>query len=280
MSIKRTIQIACNRVVPNAYNFVLFAIKNHYFCNLQQPESFNEKIQWRKKYQHDARFPDLVDKWKVREFVAQIAPEILIETYGVYKKIDDIDFTRIPDGFIIKPTHGFGKVIICEDKSDFDEKAARKTMQSWLKYNQFDITGEWQYRDLMPRIIIDKLIGNNIKDYKFFCFDGQPYAVQIDSDRYINHTRQIRDINWNVIPCELAYPMDDKEICKPTELSNMLEICRKLSAGFDFVRVDLFLVEGKIYFSEMTFTPGNGMDRFIPRMYDYEFGRKWIIKER
>lgn len=230
-----------------------------------------------KKNQHDSRYPMLVDKWEVREYISQIEPKILVPTYGVYSKIEDINFEELPDSFIMKPTHGFGKIVICSDKKTLDKEELLKTAQKWFSYNQFSITGEWQYKDLKPRIIVDTLLGENIKDYKFFCFDGEPYAIQIDSDRYTNHKRQLLDTNWKKIPCSLAYPDDESVLEKPTELEEMLNISRKLSKGFDFVRVDLFLVNGKIYFSELTFTPGNGMDRFTPYDMDAQFGNQWII---
>ena len=274
---KRTIQITLNKVCPNLYNKVWFLYKTHYMCNINNPRTFNEKIQWRKKSQHDSRFPPLVDKWEVRAYVKAKCPDILVDSYGVYEKIEDIDFSSLPNSFIIKPTHGFGRVIICSDKKTFDEETAKKTMKNWLSYNQYALTGEWQYKDLKPRIIIDKLLGENIKDYKFFCFNGSPYVIQIDSDRYINHKRQLRDINWCRIPCTYNYPNDLCDIEKPTKLTEMIDICKKLSYGFDFVRVDLFLVDNKIYFSEMTFTPGNGVERFNPRKYDFEFGKLWNI---
>lgn len=274
---KRNIQMLLNKLCPNLYNMVVFRVKNGYFCNLNNPTTFNEKVQWRKKNQHDSRYPMLVDKWEVREYISQIEPKILVPTYGVYSKIEDINFEELPDSFIMKPTHGFGKIVICSDKKTLDKEELLKTAQKWFSYNQFSITGEWQYKDLKPRIIVDTLLGENIKDYKFFCFDGEPYAIQIDSDRYTNHKRQLLDTNWKKIPCSLAYPDDESVLEKPTELEEMLNISRKLSKGFDFVRVDLFLVNGKIYFSELTFTPGNGMDRFTPYDMDAQFGNQWII---
>lgn len=279
MKLKRIIQVLFNRICPNIYNSIVFRLKNGYWCNLNSPTTFNEKIQWRKKNQHDSRFPLLVDKFEVRDWIKERFPDIVVPTYGVYECSKDINYNVLPDKFIMKPTHGFGKVIICTNKNELNIEETTNTVNEWLGYNQFYITGEWQYKDLKPRIIIDKLLGENICDYKFFCFDGEPYAIQIDFDRYIGHKRQIRDINWNLLDCKLAYPIDSTQIKKPEVLDKMLEISRVLSKDFDFVRVDLFLVEGNIYFSELTFTPGNGMDRFLPRKYDYIFGDKWIINK-
>lgn len=277
MSAKRKIQIILNKICPDLYNYIYFFVKNHYFYNISNPQTFNEKIQWRKKYQHDSRYPLLVDKWEVRNYVSEICPDILVPTYGVFNSVEEINFDLLPDAFIMKPTHGFGQVIICIDKNTLDRKKVMDRMKSWFSYNQFSITGEWQYKDIRPRVIVDQLLGENIKDYKFFCFDGEPYAIQIDSDRYFDHKRQIRDINWNRIECSLAYPNDETELDKPKQLDAMLKICYQLSKNFDFVRVDLFLIKGKIFFSEMTFTPGNGMDRFRPKEMDYQFGRKWNL---
>lgn len=279
MTIKRFIQIMLNRLCPDLFNQIMFFCKNRYICNTKNPLSFNEKVQWRKKYQHDYRYPRLVDKWEVRDYIKSVYPEILVPSYGAFECIDDTIFDNLPDQFIMKPTHGFGKVLICTNKAKFDKKIAIDTVNDWLSYNQYYITGEWQYKELKPRVIVDKLLGENIKDYKFFCFNGKPLAIQVDSDRYTEHKRQIRDINWNRIECNLAYPNDQTELEKPKELDKMLEISCKLSSEFDFVRVDLFLVDGNIYFSELTFTPGNGMDRFKPRSIDYLFGSEWKIIE-
>lgn len=277
---KRNIQMFLNKLCPNLYNMFVFRVKNGYFCNLSNPKTFNEKVQWRKKYQHDSRYPMLVDKWEVRKYISQVEPEILVPTYGVYSKIEDIKFEDLPDRFIMKPTHGFGKVVICTDKKKLVKEELIKTAQKWFSYNQYTITGEWQYKDLKPRIIVDSLLGENIKDYKFFCFDGEPYAIQVDSDRYTSHKRQLLDTDWVKLPCSLAYPDDKSVLEKPDELAKMLDISRKLSKGFDFVRVDLFLVDGRIYFSELTFTPGNGMDRFTPYSMDIQFGNQWKVDKK
>lgn len=280
MSFKRIMQIKLNKICPDLYNSLIFLLKNKYICNVKRPKTFNEKIQWRKKYQHDERYPFLVDKWEVRQFIKNKFPEILIPTFGVYDNPEDINIEDLPEKFIMKPTHGFGKVIICTDKSNIDIDQMKQTVKSWFSYNQYLITGEWQYKDLKSRVIVDKLIGENIKDYKIFCFHGKPFAIQIDSDRYLNHKRQFRDIEWNKMDFRLAYPDDTTELKKPKDLERILAISKNLSKDFDFVRVDLFLVDGKIYFSELTFTPGNGMDRFFPKEMDYVFGEKWLIKDR
>ncbi len=277
---KRNIQIFLNKICPDIYNRIVFRVKNGYSCNLSNPITFNEKVQWRKKYQHDSRYPMLVDKWEVRKYISQIEPDILVPSYGVYSRIENIKFEELPDSFIMKPTHGFGKVIICTDKKLLNKEEMIKTGRKWFSYNQFSITGEWQYKDLKPRVIVDSLLGENIKDYKFFCFNGEPYAIQVDSDRYTSHKRQILNTNWDKLPCGLAYPHDESILEKPSELEKMLDISRKLSKDFDFVRVDLFLVEDKIYFSELTFTPGNGMDRFTPYSMDVQFGDQWIIDKK
>lgn len=279
MSVKQFIQISSNKLFPKVYNDLIFLIKNRYFCNHKNPTSFNEKIQWRKEHQHDERFPLMVDKWEVRSYIEKVIPEILVPSLGVYEEFEEIEFDSLPQQFIIKPTHGFGRVIICENKDELNLLEVNKEIKKWLSYNQFFITGEWQYKDIKPRIIIDKLLGNNITDYKFFCFDGEPFAIQIDFDRYINHKRQMRKTDWSIMECELAYPSDTRDLEKPKELDRMIDICRLLSQNYDFVRVDLFLIDGNIYFSELTFTPGNGMDRFSPREMDYYFGKQWKINK-
>jgi len=278
MKSKRKIQIFLNKVCPNTYNKLIFLIKNHYWCNLKNPITFNEKIQWRKLNQHDVRYTSLVDKYDVCEYIEKVYPGLLVPMYRLYDRPEYVDFDELPDKFIIKPTHGFGQVIICNDKRELDKNKALSIIKDWFDYNQFYITGEWQYKQIKPRVIVNELLGSNIRDYKFFCFDGEPYAIQIDSDRYIEHKRQFRNVNWERISCELAYPNDNTELDKPAKLNEMLNVCRMLSRDFDFVRVDLFLVNGKIYFSELTFTPGNGMERFIPKRMDLQFGLKWKLR--
>ena len=277
--IKRKIEVFINKICPKLYNSIVFRHKVGYWCNYENPKTFNEKVQWRKYHQHDSRFPALVDKYSVRDYVEQRCPGILVENYSVYSNIDEIDFNELPDSFIIKPTHGFGELIFCEDKSKLDIEKCKKTMKGWLRYNQYNITGEWQYKDIEPRIIFDALLGSNISDYKIFCFYGKPYMIQIDSDRYSGeHKRQLRTIDWKLIDCQLSfYQKDEREIEKPKKLKEMLEICEKLSSDFDFVRVDLFYVDDNIYFSELTFTPGNGMLKFTPYEWDLKFGEKWKV---
>lgn len=277
MYAKRRIQVIANKIAPKLYNYWMFFVKNGYLGNFKNPKTFNEKVQWRKYYEKDTRIPQLVDKFEVKKYIANINPSIVVKTLGIYNNIDEINYSNLPNQFILKPTHGFGKVLMCTDKKSFDIENAKKVMREWFEYNQYDITGEWQYKNLKPRIICEELLGENIKDYKFFCFDGEPTIIQIDSDRYIDHKRQLRDTKWQRIKATLAYPNDEAELPRPKELDQMIDICRTLSAGFSFVRVDLYLVEGHIYFSELTFTPGNGMDRFNPKSFDIYLGEKWII---
>jgi hypothetical protein len=245
--------------------------------DLKKPKTFSEKIQWMKIYGRLERFSKYVDKYAVREFIKERAgEELLIPLVGVYKKTKEIDYKFLPNSFVMKATHGCGWNIIVKDKTELDWHLAREKMHEWLKLNFYKITGQPNYKPLKGRIIIEKYIEDSIgdlKDYKFFCFHGEPRFVQVDGDRFTEHKRDFYDLNWNKLPVKLTYANLTQPIAKPEKLCDMIEICRKLSRGFAFVRVDLYFTDGRIYFGELTFTPDSGFHTFSPVQYDAIFGK-------
>lgn len=266
------------KVNKKGYIGYRFKKNNGYTCNFNHPSTFNEKVQWIKLNYYNPNYTLCADKFRVRQYIAdKIGEKYLTPCIGIYDSVEEIDFEKLPFRFVIKPTHGFGEVLICKDKSQLDWKKESRKIRSWLKENQYDMTGEWQYKDIKPKIICEELLEENINDYKFFCFSGQPMYIQVDYDRFINHKRQMFDVNWNRIDCSLCYPSDDQRLERPAQLEEMLEICKVLSEGFEFVRVDLYSSKGKVYFGELTFTPGNGMDKFMPYMWDEKFGALWQL---
>lgn len=245
--------------------------------NFQKPKSFNEKIQWIKLNYRNPLMIKCADKYDVREYIKEKnLDSILNDIYGIYHDVEDIDLSKLPNSFVLKATHGSGWNIICRDKSELDWKVKYEKIKSWLNTNYYDIGGEWVYKNIQPRIIAERLLvdekGNLPKDYKIFCFNGKPKIIQVDLDRYQNHKRNLYDLEWNKLPVELQLPNSSTPVEKPKQLELMLEISKILSEDFPFVRVDLYNVNGKIYFGELTFYPGNGFEKFKPKEFDLLLG--------
>jgi len=260
-----------------AYTIIQFLYRLKKIPNLNDPKSFSEKIQWLKLHQRDPLLPRCVDKYLAREYVAEkVSAEILVPLIGVYERADEVPFDELPESFVLKATHGSGWNIICRSKAGLDVAEARATMSAWLNSNFFDVGREWAYREIQPRVVCETFLkepdGEPPTDYKFFCFNGEPKFIQADFDRFQGHRRNLYDTAWNLLPCSLEYQSDPKPHAAPALLSDLLEVARKLSADFPFVRVDLYANDGQIYFGELTFYPGKGVERFSPQSYDREFG--------
>ena len=260
---------------------ILFFLKLGYRLDLKNPITFNEKLQWIKLYdKHDDK-PRCVDKYTVREFIKERDCEELLNTLlweGVNP--DDIPFDTLPDQFVIKATHGQGMNIICKDKSSLNIEQTKKQLKRWMKTKYLPCYGEWFYDVIKPRIIVEKFLseqGECPKDYKIYCFDGEPRLITVHTDRFTEHKMYIYDLNWNVIKgISMKYSeCADAVIDKPENVESMLEYARKLSKGFMHVRVDFYIVDNQIYFGEMTFTDGAGFDKISPREFDEQLG-SWI----
>lgn len=249
--------------------------------DLENPVTFNEKLQWLKLYNRREEYIPWVDKASAKEKAAEvIGEEHIIPTLGVYDSFDDIDFDALPDSFVLKTTHDSGGVVVVPDKSRFDMKKARRRLSTSLKRNFYYAGREWVYKDVKPRIIAEQYMvdesGVELKDYKFFCFDGQVKMIQVDFNRFVKHKRNIFDTNWQVQDFMIKYPNDlSVKIEKPECLDEMLEIAGKLSQGIPHVRVDLYNISGKIYFGELTFYHGGGLEKFDPQEWNYTFG-EWL----
>jgi hypothetical protein len=247
--------------------------------DLNNPQTFSEKIQYLKLYNRTRQLNQLADKYEVRQYVKdQGLDHLLNHLIGIYQKTEEINLDKLPESFVIKPTHGSGWVILCKDKSTMNWKVEFDKLRGWMRSNFYMLTREWIYKDINPRIIIEDLLqnkdGSPLKDYKIFCFNGKPTYIQVDMDRFANHRRNIYDLDWTKLPCELLYKNYDGVIPRPANLDDMVEIARKLSAGLIFCRVDLYSIDEKIVFGEITFTPGNGLKKFVPAEYDLVFGRQ------
>mgnify|MGYP001273656017 CR=1 FL=1 len=254
--------------------------------NLKSPETFNEKIQWIKLYDRNPLMNELADKYKVRNYVKEkIGEKYLNNLLGVYNSYYDFnkDLNNLPDKFIIKANHGSGWNEFI-DKNSYDSKLIKEKINFWLKSNYYYKGREWNYKNIKPLIICEELIQtipnkhSTPNDYKVFCFNGDPLFIQVDSNRFDIHNRNLYDKNWELIQVELAFPNIQKDMPPPKNLDKIIHLAKILAQGFNFVRID-FYDENKIIFGEFTFYPGNGFEKFVPQKYDEYFGQFLNIKK-
>lgn len=251
----------------------------HWHC----PKRFTEWIQWYKVNYRNSIMYSCVDKYEVRKFIeSKGLKNILIPNIGVYNSSEEISFTTLPAKFIIKTTDGGGgeNVIICHDKNLLDFNDVRKKLDSWKDKKNINPGREWAYTGIQQsRIIIEELLENKdnpvagISDYKILCFCGKPEYIIYDCDRYIGHKRNFYDVHWNRVYVDTDCEQKELEIQPPKNLQQMLAIASQLSEDFPFVRVDLYNIEGKIYFGELTFYPWSGYVAFQPDSFDFELGK-------
>lgn len=262
-------------------------IKFNRTLDLNKPKRFTEKIQHYKIYYRNPDMCGCVDKYLVRGFVDSIGcGQYLNKLYGLYKKADDINFEILPNRFVIKTTGGGGgeNILICRDKSVLDIPNVIKTVNNWRNKDVSSMTYEWAYSGAKSsQVIIEKYLeepanqDGSIDDYKFFCFGGKARYLVIDVDRYSGHKRNFYDINWNLLDISSDCPIAHRELTKPAGFDEMVCLAEKLSAGFPFVRVDLYYVQDKVLFGEMTFYPWSGYVQFKPDSFDFELGESFNI---
>lgn len=251
--------------------------------NLDNPQTFNEKLQWLKLYDRKPLYMTLVDKYEVKKYVAdKIGQQYIIPTLNVWNRFDEIDFNELPNQFVLKCTHDSGGLVICTDKKNLDEKKAKEKLDKCLKRNFYFQSREWPYKNIPRRIIAEKYMvdesGYELKDYKFFCFDGVAKAMFIATDRQVEgeDTKfDFYDMDFIHLPFTNGHPNAKHEIKKPESFDKMKELAEKLSQGIPEVRVDFYDIDGKVYFGEMTFYHFGGFTRFEPEEWDYKFG-EWI----
>lgn len=261
-----------------AYYQVRYLIKFKRRLDLKRPDTFNSKINWLKLYDRNPKYTRLVDKYEVREYVKdKIGEKYLNEIYGVYSTVEEINFNELPKSYVLKGTHGSSWVLVNDGIKDFDFNRAKRTIQGWLGSNFYKLWGEWVYKNVPPRIICEKFLKNkdesSLIDYKFYCFNGKPRFIHVDMDRFEKHTRNFYDLNWKRMPFGLCYPQANRDIEKPTQLNKMIELASILSKEFKMVRVDFYVINNRIIFGELTFYPGNGLEIFTPKGYDFEIGK-------
>lgn len=252
--------------------------------NLNNPQTLTEKLNWYKLNYRDPLMKQCADKYDVRGYVEQrIGKMYLNECFGIWNNPDEIDFEKFPDKFVLKPTNGSGDVVICADKKNFDVENAKKTLSQYSSRHFSSKTKEWAYYDLPYRVIGERYIESSdncqIKDYKIFCFYGEPKFLFVASERGTEHLKfDFFDLDWNWLPVTNAHE-HNTNLKKPEHFDEMLEVARKLSEPFPHVRVDLYEEEGRVFFGEMTFYHFGGFVRFEPDEWDYTFGEYFDISK-
>ena len=287
----RILYILAPAIPDKLFLKVQFRLSMGYWMNLDNPKTFNEKLQWLKLYNRKAEYTQMVDKYAVKDYVSSIInPSYIIPTIGVWKKPDLIEWDALPDSFVLKTTHGGGGggVVICRDKSKFDRNSTKVKLEESLKSDIYTICREWPYKNVPRRIIAEPLLINNelphegLRDYKFFCFNGRVQLFKIDFDRFIEHHANYYNRNGELLPFgEVAFPpVPTKNLEMPTHLTEMIEIAEKLALGHPFIRVDLYECNNKVYFGEMTFYPQSGIGQFTDNIWDEKLGEMLEINIR
>lgn len=270
-------------VPDKTYLKILFRLKMGYELNIDNPIGFNEKLQWLKLYNRKPEYINMVDKYEVKKLITSLIGEkYIIPTYGIWNKIEDVDFDSLPNQFVLKTTNGGGGsgVVICTDKNSFNKKDAIKNLNNSLKSNIYRNFREWPYKGIKPRIIAEKYMMDpklkELRDYKFFCFDGYVDCVMVCSERQSGNTKfYFFDKNWNLLRLNKLGQAASEHFTlpRPSNINEMFEIASKLSRGIPFARIDLYSVNGKTYFGEITFFPDSGFDKNILTEADEHFGK-------
>lgn len=247
--------------------------------NLNNPKTFNEKIQWLKLYDRNPLYTQLVDKYTVREFIKnQLGEEYLIPLLGVWNNAEEINFSELPDKFVLKCNHNSGGVIICKDKNKLDYAKVKEQLNNSLKRNYYYGTREYPYKNVKPKIIAEKYMIDNsggLIDYKFFCFNGYVDNVMLCIDRHNNDPKfYFFNKDWKLLRINVRgkEAPEDFTIPKPDCIDEMFKIASILSKGIPFVRIDLYECKNKIYFGEMTFYPQSGLDKNLLKETDLYLG--------
>lgn len=250
---------------------------------LKNPKTYSEKLQWLKLYDRNPEYIKLVDKYEVKPYVAdKIGEEYIIPTLGIWDHVEDIDFDSLPEQFVLKCTHDSGGLVICKDKAGLNIEEAKKKLSAALKNNFYYQGREWPYKNVKPRILAEAYMEDSVteelRDYKFFCFDGVAKAMFVASERQ-KEGEEVKfdfyDRDFNHLDFRQGHPNAKEPIEKPATFEKMRQLAEELSKGLLQVRVDFYEVDGKIYFGELTFFHHNGFMPFDPEEWDYTFG-SWI----
>lgn len=277
MEIKDFIKFYWGKNFPKSFAQYKYWSKFHKFINWKNPKDLNEKINWLKFYGDNKSWVKLTDKFEVRKYVKEKGlSNILVHLYGVWDNVEDIDFSTLPRSFVLKSTHGCGTVLLVKDKEKMDVDIIKSQLKKWMTYVFGARTAEPHYIKIKARIIAEEYLDNDcnestsIVDYKIWCLNGEPYCFMVCADREIGNSAQFGfyDLQWNKIPDMISGPHANNivNVHKPDNIDELISIARKLAEGHPIVRVDLYDINGKVYFGELTFTSlGGYMDYISPK---------------
>ena len=274
MSIKTSIL----KRMPTKMYLRLQYFKNYrQWLHINHPKTYAEKLAYLKVYEYDPRLSQLVDKYRVRRYVAdKIGEDHLVPLIGVYKDVTEIPWDQLPESYVLKCNHDSGSTILHRSNEGFDKEHAIDVLSKHLKNNLYYYAREYPYKEVSPLVVCEEFLddGKNLtpNDFKIMCFSGEPKFIILDQNRFVDHHRDIYDISWNKLDISTDHPQTSLIQDKPAKLDDMLDIARSLSKGFKHVRVDLYLIGERIYFGELTFCPWGGVIKFKPDKWNYTFG--------
>lgn len=273
----------CGRWLPDRlYIKMMYRFKVGRRLNLNNPQRFTEKLQWLKLYDRNPSYTNIVDKFEVKTYIANlIGKEYIIPTIGVWNRPEEIDWDSLPQRFVLKTTNGGGGdgIVICRNKSLLDTDKAIYKLNKNAQSNLYSHLREWPYKNIVPRIIAEEYLedeSGELRDYKFYCFGGIPKVMLIASNRFTEHNFNYYDMDFNQLPIHSAVGGKSNIVFdRPDNFEEMIELSKKLSQGFPHIRVDLYNVNNKSYFGELTFFDSSGYDNLNSDTVDLEWG-SWI----
>lgn len=270
-----------SHIIPDAlYLQLRYRRVFHRHLNLKNPKTFNEKLQWLKLYDRKPEYTRMVDKYEAKQYVAErIGEQYIIPTLGVWDSFDEIDFDSLPDQFVLKCTHDSGGLVICRNKKELNLENAKRIISNSLKNNYFYAKREWPYKNVKPRIIAEKFMedaaDDALTDYKFFCFNGKAKIMYISRDHGKNPRTDFFDMEFNHLPIQVRDPNAEIVPQKPEQFEQMRELAEILSHGIAHLRVDFYLIDGKVYVGELTFYHMSGFSKVKPEEWNEIMG-EWI----
>ena len=270
-----------NWLPDRTYLKLVYLSETGRILNLDNPQTYNEKLQWLKLYDRRPEYSIYADKYAVRSYIAEtIGEQYLIPLLGVYNSVEEIDWGSLPDKFVLKCTHGSGSNIICSDKSKLNVEEAKKKLRKWMKHSWYWFGREWPYRNVIPRIICEQFIetddGKAPIDYKVMCSNGEPKLIQVHIDRYGDtYTMDFYDINWEKTSICQGVPISKKTLEKPKNFHLMLNFARMLTKDMPYARIDFYEQNEVLYFGEITLYPTSGFALFENDNHDVDLG-SWI----
>lgn len=261
--------------------------------DLDDPRTFSEKLQWLKLNDRQPRYTDMVDKCAVKKYVAErIGDKYIIPTLAEYDSPADIDWESLPDRFVLKTSYGGGSkgVVVCTDKAALDRKKAEADLASAMTQDIYSTLREWPYKNVPRRILVEKYMsptgakaGDDLQDYKFFCFGGEPRFCQVIRNRHSGETIDIYDMDWKLQPFIGMNPNAThgaEPVPVPPGLADMIRVCRVLSEGIPFLRVDMYVIDSDVYFGELTFYPASGFRKFTPDEWNLKLGDMLVLPSK